>query len=161
MKERLKLAEKQEENMKYIVDIMKSNEDARNKELKKTKELLEYSKNQIKQLENITIQQISKVKNAEKNVENLKVKLYEKDAVIKDLNNRLKFNKQAERIKYLEGEIEFCHKERDSEQESMKILEKSMENLRSDSLESERVSEQESGETIENLRTDSLVTSLL
>ena len=50
---------------------MKASENARKIELKETKDLLGYSRGKMRHLENITVQQISKVHNAEKNMEKL------------------------------------------------------------------------------------------
>ena len=106
MKARLRSAEKQEQNVKYVVETMKASENARKIELKETKDLLGYSRGKMRHLENITVQQISKVHNAEKNMEKLKLKLHEKDSVIKDLRNRMELGEQSEKLKYLEGEID-------------------------------------------------------
>ena len=134
MKARLKSAEKQDQNIKYIVETMKSSENARKKELKDTKDILDYSRDKIRDLENITIHQISKVHHAEKKVEKLKLKLREKDSVIKDLKSRMKDGAEAEKIKYLEGEVELCQKEKFSEQKTREKLEKNLENLNTASL---------------------------
>ena len=71
---------------------------------------------------------------AEKKVEKLKLKLHEKDSVIKDLKSRMKDGAEAEKIKYLEGEVELCQKEKVSEQKAREKLEKNMENLNTASL---------------------------
>ena len=134
MKARLRSAEKQEQNVKYVVETMKASENARKIELKETKDLLGYSRGKMRHLENITVQQISKVHNAEKNMEKLKLKLHEKDSVIKDLKNRMKLGEQSEKLKYLEGEIDLCQKEKVSEQQARQKLEKNMENLNTASL---------------------------
>ena len=57
MKARLRSAEKQEQNIKYIVETMKASENARKIELKETKDLLGYSGETIRHLErkNITV----------------------------------------------------------------------------------------------------------
>ena len=88
----------------------------------------------MRHLENITVQQISKVHDAEKNMEKLKLKLHEKDSVIKDLKNRMKLGEQSEKLKYLEGEIDLCQKEKVSEQQARQKLEKNMDNLNTASL---------------------------
>ena len=113
---------------------MKSSEDARKRELKETKDLLEYSREKIRHLENITVKQINKVHNAEKHMENMKLKLHEKDSVIKDLKNRLKLGEQSEKVKYLEGEVELCKKEKVTEQKARQQLERNMEKLKTASL---------------------------
>ena len=59
MKARLKSAEKQEQNIKYIVETMKASENARKIELKETKDLLGYSRGKMRHLENITADQQS------------------------------------------------------------------------------------------------------
>jgi len=148
LKARLKSVEKQEENMKYIVDTMKSSENARKKELQETKDLLQYSRGKIKHLENITEHQISKVHNAEKKMEKLKIKLYKKDSIIKDLRSRMKLGEQSAKVKYLEGEVEICQREKKSEQETRQILEKNLENLKAASL----VLQQTGGKTQEDIQ---------
>ena len=120
--------------MKYIVNTMKSSENARSKELQETKDLLQYSREKIKHLENITEQQISKVHNAEKKMEKLKIKLYKKDSLIKDLRSRMKLGEQSAKVKYLEGEVDICQREKKSEQETRKVLEQNLENLKAASL---------------------------
>ena len=134
MKARLRSAEKQEQNVKYIVETMKASEKVRKIELKETKDLLGYSREKMRHLENITVQQISKVHDVEKNMEKLKLKLHEKDSVIKDLKNRMKLGEQSEKLKYLEGEIDLCQKEKVSEQQARQKLEKNMDNLNTASL---------------------------
>ena len=58
LKARLRSAEKQEQNIKYIEETMKASENARKIELKETKDLLGYSGKTIRHLErkNITAQ---------------------------------------------------------------------------------------------------------
>ena len=90
LKERLKSAEKQEENIKYIVETLKSSDKARLRELKDTKDLLQFSQDKIQHLENVTVQQINKVQTSERKMTKLKLKLHAKNAVIKDLQDRLK-----------------------------------------------------------------------
>ena len=77
---------------------------------------------------------MSKVHNAEKNMEKLKLKLHEKNSVTKDLRNRMELGEQSEKLKYLEGEIDLCQKEKVSEQRARQKLEKNMDNLNTASL---------------------------
>merc|ERR1712142_952755 len=148
LKARLKSAEKQEKSIKYIVDTMKSSENARKKELQETKDLLKYSRAQIKHLENITEHQTLEMLNTEKKVEKLKLTLHKKDTKIKDLKNRLKQGEQTEKVKYLEGEIELCQKEKISERETRKVLEGNLENLKTASM----VLQQSGGQTQEDFQ---------
>ena len=134
LKARLKSAEKQERNIKNIVETLKSSDNARKTELKETKDLLEYSREKIRNLENTTVMQITKINDVEKEVEELKLKLHEKDFVIRGLKNKLELEEQSEKLKYLKAEIEMCQKERESEHQARQKLEANLENLNTANL---------------------------
>ena len=74
--------------------------------MKETKAALVEARNENQRLENKTIGQIVKVREAEHKLEELKLKLLEKDISIKDLTNQINSGQKSEKIKYLEEKLE-------------------------------------------------------
>ena len=129
LKNRLESAEKQEKSIAIIVDSLKASDRTRQRELKETKDLLEYSREKIYHLENITVQQIKKVHDAESDIQDMKLALKEKDNIIADLKRRLEHGEQAEEINFLKEEISICNKQKANEVEIRRKMEETMSNL--------------------------------
>ena len=102
--------------------------------MKETKAALVEARNENQRLENKTIGQIVKVREAEHKLEELKLKLLEKDISIKDLTNQINSGQKSEKIKYLEEKLERCEKEMSSTADRKKTLEESLNKLNSANL---------------------------
>ena len=102
--------------------------------MKETKAALVEARTDNQRLENKTIGQIVKVREAEHKLEELKLKLLEKDISIKDLTNQINSGQKSEKIKYLEEKLERCEKEMSSTADRKKTLEESLNKLNSANL---------------------------
>ena len=102
--------------------------------MKETKAALVEARTDNQRLENKTIGQIVKVREAEHKLEELKLKLLEKDISIKDLTNQINSGQKSEKIKYLEEKLEQCEKEMSSTADRKKTLEESLNKLNSANL---------------------------
>jgi len=137
LKARLEIAEKQNRNVKSIMEVEKVNTDARNLELKETQDLLTFAKQKIKDLESEAIKRSKELLLVQKEVGKFKLEVADRDNTIEELKNQLN-GVNAEKIKQLEEELDMCT---NSELAVRKNLEKTKEANREATLCGERVEE--------------------
>lgn len=137
LKSRLEIAEKQNRNVKSIMEVEKVNTDASKIELKETQDLLTFAKQKIKDLESAAMKKSKELLLVQKEVGKFKLEVADRDNTIEELKNQLN-GVNAEKIKQLEEELDMCT---NSELAVRKNLEKTKEANREATLCGERVEE--------------------